>query len=98
MVKSRWQSPCNKLSSSKYIQPQCIGDLCTNILRNNIRGQQNAETTDIADDVSSIASVSTKQLVNTRSGYKLSPSSFTVCLPEELIIPTLRLKKWLTNM
>ena len=48
-------------------------------------------------DALSIALISIKQLVNTRSGHRLSPSGFTVCLPEELIILTLSLKKWLTN-
>ena len=67
------------------------------MLHNDIRGQQNAETADIAGDALSIASVSTEQLVDTRSGHKLSPSGSTVCLPEELIIPTLRPKKRLTN-
>jgi hypothetical protein len=45
----------------------------------------------------SIALVSTKQLVDIRSGRGLSPGSSTVRLPKELIILTLRLKKRLTN-
>ena len=53
---------------------------------------------DIIGDALFIALVSIKQLVNIRSGRKLSLNSFTVYLPKELIIPTLRLKKRLTNM
>jgi hypothetical protein len=45
----------------------------------------------------SIALVSTKQLVDIRSGRRLSPSSSIVRLPKELIVLTLRLKKRLTN-
>ena len=67
------------------------------MLRNNIRGQQNAKTADIAGNASPIASVSTKQLVDTRSGRRLSPGGSIVRLPKELIIPTLRLKKRLIN-
>ena len=67
------------------------------MLRNNIRRQQNIETADIVSDASSIALASTKQLVDTRSGHRLSLSGFIVRLPEELIILTLRLKKRLTN-
>ena len=52
---------------------------------------------DITGDASSIVSVSTEQLVDIRSGRGLSPSGSIVCLPEEFIIPTLCLKKWLTN-
>jgi hypothetical protein len=48
-------------------------------------------------DALSIASVSTKQLVDIRSGRRLSPSGSTVRLPKELIVLTLRLKKRLTN-
>jgi len=48
-------------------------------------------------DTSSIALVSTKQLVNIRSGHRLSPSGSTVRLLEKFIVLTLRLKKWLTN-
>jgi hypothetical protein len=97
IVKSRWRGPYNKLGGSKYTQPQYIGDLRASALRNNIRGRQNAETADIAGDASSIALVSTKQLVDTRSGRRLSPSSSIVRLPKELIVPTLRPKKRLTN-
>ena len=67
------------------------------MLCNNICGRQDAETIDIVSDVLSIALVSTKQLVNTKNKYRLSPSSSIVYLPKELIIPTLRLKKRLTN-
>jgi len=42
-------------------------------------------------------SASTKQLVNTRSGRRLSPGGSTVRLPKKFIILTLRLNKWLTN-
>ena len=56
------------------------------------------ETIDIMGDVLSITSVSIKQLVDIKSGRRLSPSSSIICLPEELIIPTLRLKKRLTNV
>ena len=52
---------------------------------------------DITGDALSIALVSTEQLVNIKSGRGLSPSDSTVCLPKEFIIPTLRLKKRLTN-
>ena len=52
---------------------------------------------DIASDALSIVLVSTKRLVDIRSGRRLSPSGFIVRLPKELIIPTLRLKKRLTN-
>ena len=52
---------------------------------------------DIAGDTLSIALVNIKQLVDIKSGCRLSPSSFIVCLPKEFIIPTLRLKKRLTN-
>src|SRR6266705_1864366 len=97
MVKSRWRGPCNELGGSKHTQPQYIGDLRASALRNDICGRQNAETADIAGDASSIASVSTKHLVDTRSGRGLSPSGSTVRLPEEFIIPTLRPKKRLTN-
>ena len=97
MVKSRWRGPRDKLGGSKHTQPQCIGDLRASALRNDIRGRRNAETADIAGDASSIASVSTEQLVDTRSGRGLSPGSSIVRLPKELIIPTLRLKKRLTN-
>ena len=68
------------------------------MLCNNIHRRQNAKTVDIAGDILSIALVSTKQLVDIRSGHKLSPSGFTVCLPKKLIILTLRPKKWLTNI
>ena len=68
------------------------------VLYNNIRGRQNIKTVDIAGNALSIASVSTEQLADIRSKRGLSPSSFTVRLPEELIIPTLCLKKQLTNM
>ena len=98
MVESRWRGPCDKLSSSKHTQPQYIGDLRASALHNNIRGQQNAETADIAGDTLSIALVSTKQLVDIRSGRGLSLSGFIVRLPKELIVPTLRLKKRLTNI
>ena len=67
------------------------------MLRNNIRGRQNIETTDIAGDALSIVLVSTKQLVNIKSGPRLSPNSFIVCLFKKLIMLTLRLKKRLTN-
>ena len=67
------------------------------MLYNNIRGRQDIETVDIASDVLFIASASTEQLVDTRSGCGLSPSGFTVRLPKELIILTLRLKKRLIN-
>ena len=53
---------------------------------------------DIAGDVLSIVLVSTEQLVDIRSRCKLNPGGFIVCLPEELIVLTLCLKKWLTNM
>ena len=52
---------------------------------------------DITGDALSIILVSTKQLADIRSGCGLSPNSSTVCLPKELIIPTLRPKKRLTN-
>ena len=52
---------------------------------------------DIASNALSIASVSTKQLVDIRSGYRLSPSGSIVRLPKELIVLALRLKKRLTN-
>ena len=68
------------------------------MLYNNIYGQQNTETTDIVGNTSSIASVSTKQLADIKSGYRLSPSNSTVCLFKELIVPTLYLKKRLTNI
>ena len=68
------------------------------MLRNDIRGQQNVETADIAGDALSIASVSIKQLVDIRSGRGLSFSNSIVCLLKELIVPTLCLKKRLTNM
>ena len=74
-----------------------MGDLYISILHNNICGRQDVDTMDIASNALSIASVSVKQLVNIRSRCRLSPSNFIVCLPKELIIPTLRLKKWLTN-
>ena len=97
MVKSRWQGPCNKLGSFKHTQTQYIGDLRASALCNDIRGQQNVETADIVGDASPIVSVSTKQLVNTRSGRRLSLSSSIVRLPKKLIVPTLRPKKRLTN-
>jgi hypothetical protein len=74
-----------------------MGDLRVSALRNDIRGRQDADTADIASDASSIASVSAEQLVDTRSGRGLSPGGSTVRLPEELILPTLRPKKRLTN-
>jgi len=52
---------------------------------------------DITSDASSIASASTKQLVDIRSGRGLSPGGFIVRLLKKLIILTLRLKKRLTN-
>jgi len=74
-----------------------MGDLRVSVLRNDICGRQDIETADIISDILSIASASTKQLVDTRSGCGLSPGGFTVRLPEKLIILTLRLNKWLTN-
>jgi len=74
-----------------------MGDLRVSALCNNICGRQNTKTADIASDALSIVSANTKQLVDIRSGCGLSLSGFTVRLPEELIIPTLCLKKWLTN-
>ena len=71
MVESRWRGPCDELGGSKHTQPQCIGDLRASALRNDIRGRQNAETADIAGDALSIASVSTEQLVDIRSGRGL---------------------------
>ena len=71
MVKSCWRGPYNKLGGFKYTQPQCIGNFCTSALRNNIRGRQNIETTDIAGNALSIVSVSTEQLVDIRSGRGL---------------------------
>ena len=59
--------------------------------------QQNAETTNIAGNALSITSVSIKQLIDIKSRYRLSPSSFIIHLFKEFIIPTLRLKKRLTN-
>ena len=97
MVESCWQGPRNKLSSSKHTQPQHIGDLYVSALRNNICGQQDIKTADIASNALSIALASTKQLVNIRSGHRLSPSSSIVRLPKELIILTLRPNKRLTN-
>jgi len=70
-----------------------MGDLCVSTLYNNIHRRQDIKTADIASDTLSIVSASTKQLVDTRSGRRLSPSSFIVYLPKKLIIPTLRLKK-----
>ena len=67
------------------------------MLYNNIYRRQNAKTADIISDILSIVLVSTKQLVNIRSGRGLSPSSFIVHLLKELIILTLRRKKRLTN-
>ena len=67
------------------------------MLHNNIYRRQNTETVDITGNALSIASVSTKQLVDIRSGRGLSLSGSIVRLPKELIIPTLRPKKWLTN-
>ena len=71
MVESCWRGPCDELGGSKHTQPQCIGNLHTSVLRNNIRRRQNAETMDITGNALSIASVSTEQLVNIRSGRKL---------------------------
>ena len=68
------------------------------MLRNNIRRQQDADTTDIISDTLSIASVSAKQLVDIKSGRRLSPSGSIIRLFKELIVPTLCPKKWLTNM
>ena len=53
---------------------------------------------DIVGNTLSIVLVSTEQLADIRSGHRLSPSSFTVYLPKKLIIPTLCLKKRLTNI
>ena len=53
---------------------------------------------DITGDALSITLVSTKQLINTKNGYMLSPNSSTVRLLKEFIILTLRLKKQLTNI
>jgi len=53
---------------------------------------------DIASNALFIVSVSTKQLVDIRSGYRLSPSGSIVRLPKELIVLTLCLKKRLTNI
>ena len=53
---------------------------------------------DIISDALSIVLVSIKQLADIRSGYRLSPNSFIIYLSKEFIIPTLRLKKRLTNM
>ena len=97
MVKSRWQGLCNKLGSSKHTQPQRIGNLWVNVLRNNIYRRQDAETVNIASDILSIASVSTKQLADIRSGHRLSLSGSIVCLSKKLIVLTLRPKKQLTN-
>jgi len=74
-----------------------MGDLRVSMLCNNIRGRQDIKTADIASDILSIASASTKQLVDIRSRRGLSPSSSTVRLPKEFIVLTLRLKKRLTN-
>ena len=52
---------------------------------------------DIVGDVLFIVLVNIKQLVDIRSGRGLSFNSFIIYLPKELIIPTLRLKKRLTN-
>ena len=52
---------------------------------------------DIASNASSIASVSTEQLVDIRNRYGLSPGGSIVRLPKEFIILTLYLKKRLTN-
>ena len=52
---------------------------------------------DITGNALSIVLVNTKQLINTKSGHRLSPNGFTVYLPEELIILALHPKKWLTN-
>ena len=67
------------------------------VLYNDIHRRQNIKTVNIAGDVLSIALVSTEQLADIRSGYRLSPSNSTVYLLKELIIPTLHLKKQLTN-
>ena len=75
-----------------------MGNLYISILCNNIRGRQDIETIDIISNALPIASVSTKQLVNIRSGRRLSLNSFIIRLLKELIIPTLRLKKRLTNI
>ena len=98
IVKSCWRSPYNKLGGFKYTQPQYIGDLHISTLYNNIRGRQNAETANIIGDTLFIVLVSTEQLIDIRSGHKLSPSNFIVRLPKELIVLTLCLKKRLTNM
>ena len=98
IVKSHWRSPYNKLGGSKYTQPQYIGDFHINILRNNICGQQGINTINIINDTLSIASVSTKQLINIKSRCGLSPNNSIVYLPEEFIILTLCLKKRLTNI
>ena len=66
-------------------------------MRNNICRRQDADTIDIASDALSIALVSTKQLVDIRSGRRLSSSNFIIHLPKELIVPTLCPKKRLTN-
>jgi len=52
---------------------------------------------DITSNALSIVLASTKQLVDIRSGYRLSPGGSIVRLPKELIILTLRLNKQLTN-
>jgi len=75
-----------------------MGDLRVSALCNNICGRQDIETADITSDALSIALANIKQLVDIKSGRGLSPSSSTVCLPKELIVLTLRLKKQLTNM
>ena len=68
------------------------------MLHNNIYRRQNTETVDITGNALSIALVSTKQLVDIRSGHGLSPSGSIVRLPKELIVLTLCLKKRLTNV
>ena len=53
---------------------------------------------DIVGDALSIALVSTEQLVNIKSGRRLSPSGSIVRLPKELIVLTLCPKKRLTDV